>query len=156
METNSNGLTLMNGYRSVYPTHPGSVLGEELKARGIKQKDFAAMIGMQASHLNAIINCARNVTPAIAQKIAIGLSDVPVDIWINLQQKYNSDIKRLKLNPSLLVSGYSIANSPQHYLAQPEPSDGTLKTISITLPMTDLPVLNSLSNRLGWQIEEQK
>ena len=155
MEISNNGLTLMNGYGSVYPTHPGSVLGEELKARGIRQKDFAAQIGMQATHLSAIINCARNVTPAIAQKITIGLTDVPAEFWLNLQQKYNADIQRLRLNPSLLVSGYSIQqNNLQPALAQPEPTYGSQKTLNITLPVKDMPVLDAISKRLGWEIEE--
>ena len=154
MEINNNGLTLMNGYSSVYPTHPGSVLGEELKARGIRQKDFAAQIGMQATHLSAIINCSRNVTPAIAQKIAIGLPDVTPEFWLNLQQKYNTDMQRLKLNPSLLVSGYSPIHNPIPALAQPESAYGTMITLNLTIPTKDKYVLDTLAQRFGWQIEE--
>ena len=34
-------------------THPGTILRYELEDREISQKDFAVMIGMQKSHLNA-------------------------------------------------------------------------------------------------------
>ena len=35
--------------------HPGEILREELRERGIKQKDFAQSIGVQATHLNEFI-----------------------------------------------------------------------------------------------------
>ena len=42
----------VTGFRAV---HPGAILCEELKERGIKQKELAERIGIQASHLNEII-----------------------------------------------------------------------------------------------------
>ena len=46
-------------------------------------------IGMQATHLSAIINGARNITPALADKIAGGLTEIPSSIWVHLQEQYN-------------------------------------------------------------------
>lgn len=47
----------------------------ELEERGLKQKAFAAQIGMQPSHLNELLKGKRNITPAIAQKLeeALGI-----------------------------------------------------------------------------------
>ncbi len=45
MATNNKRLTPFK------PTHPGEILREELRERGIRQKDFAEQIGMQATHL---------------------------------------------------------------------------------------------------------
>lgn len=64
--------------KSIIPavaTHPGSVLKRELKARGIKQKDFAEAIGMPASNLSALIKGNRNITESIAIKLeeALGI-----------------------------------------------------------------------------------
>ena len=73
METRHDGFVLLD--ENTVPAlvlHPGEILREELKARGIRQKDFAAGIGMQATHLSALINGMRNITPAIAEKIAPG------------------------------------------------------------------------------------
>lgn len=41
------------------PTHPGEILGEELEARGLTQKKFAATLGVSYSVLNEIINGKR-------------------------------------------------------------------------------------------------
>ncbi len=77
--------------KSIIPavaTHPGSVLKKELKARGIKQKDFAEAIGMPASNLSALIKGNRNVTVAIAIKLEEALG-IPFQNWMNLQNRYH-------------------------------------------------------------------
>jgi len=40
---------------SVVILHPGEVLGEELDARGIPQKEFSELIDMRPPHLNELI-----------------------------------------------------------------------------------------------------
>lgn len=72
--------------------HPGEILGEELKERGIKQKDFAAEIGVLPSHLNELIKGKRNVTKNIAIKLEKAL-DVPFLFWMNLQNSYDYDVE---------------------------------------------------------------
>ncbi len=49
-------------------THPGIILRYELEDREISQKDFAAMIGMQKSHLNELIKGKRPITKPKADK----------------------------------------------------------------------------------------
>ena len=49
--------------------HPGYLLGMELKARGISQKNFAAQIAIQQSHLSEIIKGKRNITDQLAEKL---------------------------------------------------------------------------------------
>lgn len=74
--------------------HPGEVLREELRERGITQKAFAEMIGMRASHLNELINGKRSMTISIADKLekALGIDSIS---WMNLQTQYNYDIKNI-------------------------------------------------------------
>lgn len=118
---------------STYPVHPGCILGEELKARGILQKDFAAQIGMQASHLSAIITGVRNITPALAEKISSGLSDVPASFWVDAQEHYNSYMRRAKVHPSLLISSYvNPSNTTQAALEEPGVVYGTPSTMKTT------------------------
>ena len=50
--------------------HPGEILREELLERGIKQKDFAQQIGVQATHLNEFIKGKRNLKNLKNQKTA--------------------------------------------------------------------------------------
>ncbi len=68
-------------------THPGSVLKKELEARGIKQKDFAEVIGMPAPNLSELIKGKRNITESIAFKLEEVLG-IPFQNWMNLQNRY--------------------------------------------------------------------
>ena len=56
----------ITGFRAV---HPGETLAEELKERGIKQKDLAKAIGIQPSHLNELIKGKRSFTTAVAMAL---------------------------------------------------------------------------------------
>ncbi len=71
----------------VVATHPGSVLKKELKARGIKQKDFAQTIGMAASNLSELIKGKRNITVSTAIRLEKALG-IPFQNWMNLQNRY--------------------------------------------------------------------
>ncbi len=75
--------------------HPGEVLREELLERGIKQKDFAATIGMQPTHLSEFINGRRNLNANLAIKLeqALGIS---YKNWMNLQNGYTYDCKAIE------------------------------------------------------------
>lgn len=67
--------------------HPGEILREELKERGLKQKDFAREIGVQPSHLNAFIKGKRNLNEDLAIKLQ-GYLGIPYKVWMNLQNNY--------------------------------------------------------------------
>ena len=49
--------------------HPGMMIKPELEERGISQKQFAAMLGVQASHLSEVLNNKRALTTELALKI---------------------------------------------------------------------------------------
>lgn len=70
-----------------HATHPGGVLKNELQARGIKQKDFARMIGMPAPNLSELVRGKRHITEAIAIKLEDALG-IPFQTWMNLQNRY--------------------------------------------------------------------
>lgn len=78
----ANNLTPSN------PTHPGSILGEELEERGISQTKFANDLGIKVSLLNEIINGKRNLTIEYALMIEAALG-IDADLWINLQNNYS-------------------------------------------------------------------
>ena len=137
------------------PMHPGSILGEELKARGISQKKFAAKIGLQATHLSALIHGVRNITPSVAAKLEIGLDNIPAEMWLRLQNSYNIDIQRKRIKPSRLVSGYAMRDTPDAALAEPEAVYGNMIRVQVTIPPEDKEVLRALASRLGWAVEEE-
>lgn len=75
--------------------HPGEILREELRERGIKQKDFATMIGVQATHLNEFIHGKRNMNEDFAMKLEKQLG-IPFDTWMKLHNGYICDCKAIE------------------------------------------------------------
>ena len=94
-----------NDIRPSMPMHPGCILRDELKERKIKQKDFAKMIGMQPTHLNALLHGARSISPQLALRLESALQ-IPARVWLNLQSNYNLDTMR----PAEVVDGYTPGN----------------------------------------------
>ena len=76
-------------------THPGSLIKEELKFRGISQKDFALNIDMQPSMLNEIIKAKRAITADIALKLEKAL-DISAKYWMHFQSGYELDCARIE------------------------------------------------------------
>ena len=152
METNNRELFLVNDVTPAVPVHPGGILGEELKARGISQKKFAEQTGLQATHLSALIHGTRNFTPSVAAKIESGLEGISADLWMRLQEQYNKDMRRRSADTSKLVSGYN----PRHYefqpafLAEPKASYAGTLQIVLTIPESDKALLINLAERMGW------
>ena len=107
-----------NEIRPFLPQHPGTILREELKERGIKQKVFAEMIGMRPSHLNALLHGARNISPQVATRIENALQ-IPARVWLNLQSNYDLDM----LRTADLVEGYTPSAKPGYALADSVPKD---------------------------------
>lgn len=73
-------------------THPGTILKYELDDRGLSQKVFAEMMGMQKSHICELIKGKRSMTKAIADKIeeVLGISAISL---VNMQTQYEYDVK---------------------------------------------------------------
>lgn len=107
-----------NDIRPFLPQHPGTILREELKERGIKQKVFAEMIGMRPSHLNALLHGARNISPQVATRIENALQ-IPARVWLNLQSNYDLDM----LRTADLVEVYTPSAKPAYALVDSVPKD---------------------------------
>ena len=76
MGTKNEKMYSVNGLMPAIDVHPGEILGEELKARGISQKEFAEKASMQQTHLSALIHGVRNITPAVAAKLEAALEGI--------------------------------------------------------------------------------
>ena len=74
---------------------PGYTIKEELKARGIRQKDFAFQLGMQASHLSEIIKGTRAINTQMAEKLEEKLG-IPMMFWLKEQSRYECSLKELE------------------------------------------------------------
>ena len=77
------------------PVHPGVVLREELKERGIKQKDFALAIGMRSNHVSELLSGKRSISQVVAQKIELELGIPAIDM-LTMQQQFEYDTKILQ------------------------------------------------------------
>ena len=144
-----------NDVPSAFPVHPGDILGRELKERGISQKQFAGLIGMQPSHLSALIHGMRSFTPAVAEKIASGLTGISADYWTRMQSSYNRDNQRKKENTSRLVTGYGgVQETPVWVLNDSGRFHGDLCHYTLSIPAGDKAILERLAARLGWTLEK--
>ncbi len=75
------------------PIHPGELLKDELEARGLSQRKFAALIGVSYSVLNEVVNGKRPITTEYALKIEAA-TDIPAHVWLNMQAAYNMQTAR--------------------------------------------------------------
>ncbi len=84
------------------PIHPGEMLKDELEARSISQRKFAAIIGCSPSFVNEIIRGKRPLTTEMALKIEAA-TGIKAYIWMSLQSDYNMHMaqKNSKLKAAL-------------------------------------------------------
>ena len=105
--------------------HPGMMVKPELVERGITQKEFAKMLGIQASHLSEVLNGKRALSTDLAVKIeeAIGL---PAKLLLSAQAQYD------------LESAKATSDDNQHL------------TVALTIPIQDRNLLQEIVRRFGW------
>ena len=107
--------------------HPGMMIKPELEERGITQKEFARMLGMQASHLSEVLRGKRALSAELALKMekAIG---IPAKTLLNAQTQYE-----------LESAG-----------ADASVKDNELETVAVTIPVKDRSLLQELVKKFGW------
>lgn len=101
---------------------PGTILKDELDARGWTQKDFSEMIDLSEKAISAIVNGKKRITPETALKISAALGTRPA-FWMKLEADYQLQKARHELDPALLET---IQERSQQRLAEdgdwrPEP-----------------------------------
>jgi HTH-type transcriptional regulator/antitoxin HigA len=75
-------------------SHPGSLILDEIKFRGINQADLAVQMSVQKSLLNEIIKGKRALTADIALLLE-KILEIPAQYWMNLQSQYELDLARI-------------------------------------------------------------
>lgn len=73
--------------------HPGEILREELKARGLTQLACAEMIGRSVQVVNLIINGKKNIKPGTALDLERGLG-ISAGFWVRLQADHDLHVAR--------------------------------------------------------------
>ena len=59
--------------------HPGVILDNVLKERGISQKDLSDAIGKSTPVINDIIKKRRSISPEIAYMLEVVIEDIPAE-----------------------------------------------------------------------------
>ena len=72
-------------------THPGELIKDEIKARGITQKRLSEISGISPSILSETIKGRRSISLNMALALEKSL-DIPAEVWLNLQDQYNLDL----------------------------------------------------------------
>ena len=106
-------------------THPGEMIKDELKERGMTQKQLAEETGIKPSVLSETINGKRSISLNVAIALEKAL-DIPANMWMNMQTQYDLDS----------------ANIAER--------DNQRETVSITIPMRDRNLLRELVRKFGW------
>ena len=106
-------------------THPGEMIKDELKERGMTQKQLAAETGIKASVLSETINGKRSVSLNVAVALEKAF-DIPADIWMNLQTQYDLDTANITKR------------------------DSQRETVAVTIPIRDHNLLQELVRKFGW------
>lgn len=106
-------------------THPGEMIKDELKERGMTQKRLAAETGIKASVLSETINGKRSISLNVAIALEKSLG-IPADIWMNMQTQYDLDTAKIAER------------------------DNQRETIAVTIPVRDRNLLRELVRKFGW------
>ena len=104
------------------PTHPGELLRDEMRERGLTQKQLAAMAGLTPTIVSELARARRNITEPIASSLEKALG-IPEAMWMNLQTQYDHD-----------AAG----------------KESQQESVVVTIPISDRNLLRDLSRKFGW------
>ena len=79
---------IANDMEPLHPTHPGSILKEELECRGISQRQLAKDMNVSYTMLNEVLNEKRAIDTELSLmlEVALGIDAEPL---MNMQTRYN-------------------------------------------------------------------
>lgn len=67
---------------------PGEYLAEEIKARGISQKELARRMGRPLNAINEIVNGKKAITAETALQLEEAMPEIPARFWLNLETDF--------------------------------------------------------------------
>jgi len=81
--------------RNIVANPPGATIKEQLKNRGMSQKEFATRMGMSEKHICHLISGDVQLTPDMALRLEMVLG-LPAQFWSNLESIYREKLIRVK------------------------------------------------------------
>lgn len=109
----------------IVATHPGELLKDELKERGLSQKQLSEMTGVKASVISETISGKRSMSLNFAVALEKSLN-IPAELWLNLQTQYDLDMAGIAKR------------------------DSQVATFPVTIPVEDKKLLKELVRKFGW------
>ena len=81
--------------QSYIATPPGATIREQLKDRGMSQKEFAARMDLSEKHVSKLINGEVQLTPEVAVRLEMVLG-IPARFWNNLEAIYREKLVKVE------------------------------------------------------------
>lgn len=120
--------------------HPGEILNDELKDRGISQQDFSLQTGIAKTILNEIIKGKRSINADLALLIGKALN-MDAILWMNLQNNYDLDLANIKQKTQTHLEALDQWNMIKNFI----PSKYFKKREVITgNPILDIPIIHNI------------
>ncbi len=73
---------------------PGEFLAEEIRARGMTQKELARQMGRPEQAISEIINAKKAITADTAIQLERVFEGISAQFWLNLQTTYDLTLAR--------------------------------------------------------------
>ncbi len=90
---NIDSSMIANNLAPFEPTHPGTLIHEELEERKLTQARLAEQIGVSPSLLNEVINGKRAINTELALLLEAALG-IAAHIWLDMQADYNMQVAK--------------------------------------------------------------
>lgn len=114
--------------RNYIATPPGATIREQLKDRGMCQKEFAARLDISEKHVSKLMNGDVQLTPEMSVKLEIVLG-VPARFWNNLEAIYREKLIKVQAENTMEEDEKLAKNMPYNEMMKYEwvPKTGNLK-----------------------------
>lgn len=109
----------------VAATHPGELILDELKERGLTQKQLAVETGFKPSVVSETIHGKRPVSVRMAGALERVLG-IPAEYWLNMQSQYELD--------TMLIAERAEKKA----------------SFVVTIPVQDKSLLKDIVRKFGW------
>ena len=129
-------------------TPPGATIREQLKDRGMTQKEFAGRMGMSEKHISKLVNGDVHLTPDMAGRLELVLG-IPAGFWNKLEAVYQEKLIRVKRENEWAEQKKLVSKYPYSEMAQwgmvPSTDNRLEKYINLCkfFEVSDLKLLNN-------------
>lgn len=81
--------------------HPGYILKEEIEAREIAKKDFAALLDILPTHLSEVLTGKRPISVRLARRLETAL-EISAGFWLRMQAEHDLKAAERQQDPVLV------------------------------------------------------